>query len=291
MLGLLRTLTTTVCGLGLAGTLACAYAAGTDSPTRNDIPSCYAWANLDAQQPAPSGRELVVIIDQTVYLNDALQRTAWGHIVRTLRPGDAVRLYQFSAFLEDHYLRLPFVGRLEAPLASKARNRIGANSLKQLDACLAQQVTFFQENFGKQFAASFAAPDTNIARSDILASLQKIASDLTAHTEGSAVVTDRIILLVSDMLENSSLTSFYRAGRVRDIDPTAEMKKAQSLVADFDGARVYVHGAGLVGGKAAGSYRAGDTLRKLEQFWREYLTQSNARLQAFGTPELTMELR
>jgi len=59
----------------------------------------------------------------------------------------------------------------------------------------------------------------------------------------------------------------------------------------FDGARFYIHGAGLVGGQAAGSYRAGDTLTKLEQFWREYLTQSNASLHGFGTPELTTELR
>jgi len=279
-----RALAATLLGASLC---ACATAHAAD---RNDIPSCYAWAKLDAQQPAPSGRELVVIIDQTVHMNETLQRSAWAHVIRTVRPGDTVRLYQFSAFLQDHYLRLPFVGRLEAPLEKKLRSRIGVDTLKQLDACLAQQMTFFRDRFGKLFVASFADPATDIARSDILASLQKIGADLTARpvTDGT---TDRVVLLISDMLENSSVTSFYRAGRVRSITPQVELAHAQPFIADFGGARFYVHGAGLIGGAAAGSYRDGDTLRQLEQFWRDYLTRSNASLQGFGTPELTAELR
>jgi len=288
---LIRTVITAVLGLGVVS--ASAHAA-----ERNDIPSCYAWAKLDAQQPAPSGRELVVIIDQTVHMNEALQKSAWAHVNRYVRPGDTVRLYQFSAFLQDHYLRLPFAGRLEAMLAGKVRSRIGVDTLKQLDACLAQQMAFFRDRFGKQFVASFADPATDIARSDILASLQKIGADLTTQPDTNKA-TDRVILLISDMLENSSVTSFYRAGRVRTIDPQVELAHAHPFIADFGGARVYVHGAGLiggvlggaVGGATAGSYRDSNTLHQLEQFWRDYLTRSNASLQGFGTPELTAELR
>jgi len=279
--------------LGIGVVAASAYTAA-HAAERNDIPSCYAWAKLDAQQPAPSGRELVVIIDQTVHMNEALQKSAWAHVNRYVRPGDAVRLYQFSAFLQDHYLRLPFAGRLEAPLAGKVRSRIGVDTLKQLDTCLAQQMTFFRDRFGKLFVASFADPATDVARSDILASLQKIGADLTARAGTNGTTTDRVVLLISDMLENSSTTSFYRAGRGRTIDPQVELAHAQPFIADFGGARVYVHGAGLIGsaagGTAAGSYRDGNTLRQLEQFWRDYFRRSNASLQGFGAPELTAEL-
>jgi len=292
------TRTVTLLAFGMVA-LATTALAAEHSSERNDIPSCYAWAKLNAQQPAPSGRELVVIIDQTVHMNEALQRSAWAHIVRYLRPGDAVRLYQFSAFLKDHYLRLPFAGRLEAPLETRARSRIGVETLKQFDACLAQQMTFFRDRFGKLFIASFSAPDTDIARSDILASLHKIGADLTATASGGNFAenlganpsVDRVVLLISDMLENSSVTSFYRAGRVRTIDPQVELAHAQPYLTNFGDARVYVHGAGLVSGAAVGSYRDGETLRRLEQFWRDYLAQSNATLQGFGTPELTTELR
>jgi len=253
---------------------------------RNDIPSCYAWAKLEAEQPAPSGRELVVIVDQTVHINEPLQRSAWDHIIRYVKPGDSVRLYQFSAFLQEHYLSLQFAGLLEPPLEGRVRNRIGMNSLRQLDTCLGQQMTHFRRQFGRQFVDSFGGPETDIARSEILFSLQKIGTDMTARP-----LPERVVLLISDMLENSTITSFYRSGRVRDITPKAELEKARAFPADFGGARFYVHGAGLIGGQAAGSYRAGDTLLKLEQFWRDYLEQSNASLQGFGTPELTVELR
>jgi len=253
---------------------------------RNDIPSCYAWAKLEAEQPAPSGRELVVIIDQTVQMEEPLQRKAWEHITRYLRPGDSVRLYQISAFLQDYYMRLQFAGLLEPPLEGRVRNRIGMNSLKQLDTCLAQQTAFFRKHFGQHFITSFGGPQADIARSEILLSLQKISTDMIARP-----VNERVVLLVSDMLENSNITSFYRSGRVREISPQAELTKARAFTADFGGARFYIHGAGLIGGRAAGSYRAGDTMLKLEQFWREYLSQSNASLEGFGAPELTVELR
>jgi len=200
--------------------------------------------------------------------------------------GDSVRLYQFSAFLQEHYLSLQFAGLLEPPLEGRVRGRIGSNSLKQLDTCLSQQTTFFRQRFGQQFVASFGGPETDIARSEILSSLHKIGTDMAARP-----MNERVVLLISDMLENSNVTSFYRSGRVRDINPQAELDKARALTTDFGGARFYVHGAGLIGGQAAGSYRAGDTMLKLEQFWREYLTQSNASLHGFGTPELTVELR
>lgn len=255
---------------------------------RNDIPGCYPYAQLSQQQPAPSGRELVVIIDETVQMTQALQRSAWDHAMRYVRPGDSVRLYQFSAFLQNHYMKLQFAGVLDVPLQGKVRNSIGSKSLKQLDACLQQQAAFFQKTFGQQFVGSFGKPGEEIARSEIFGSLRKIAEDLAKRPS-----QERVVLLVSDMLENSDFGSFYQSNRIRDIDPDAELKKVQqkNLLADFAGARIYVHGAGLVAGDSKGAYRSGSTLQRLEQFWRAYVQQSNAELAAFGAPELTADLR
>lgn len=255
---------------------------------RNDIPGCYAFAQLSQHQPAPSGRELVVIIDETVPMSQELQRAAWDSATRYLRPGDRVRLYQFSAFLQNHYMKLLFTGQLDSPLQGKVRNSIGSKSLQQLDSCLQQQATFFQKKFGQLFVAGFGQPGVEIARSEILGSLRKITEDLAERPQN-----ERVVLLISDMLENSDFSSFYQRNRIRDIDPAAELKKVQqhSLLADFAGARVYIHGAGLVAGDANGAYRSGNTLQRLEQFWRAYLQASNGNLAAFGAPQLTADLR
>jgi len=268
-------------GAGLVWAQISAHAAG-----RNDIPSCYASSSLQAQQPAPSGRELVIIIDRTVEMAAPLQQSARAHAQSYLRPGDTVLLYQFSGLLEDQYLRLAFVGQLEKPLEEKSRRRIGRTDLKRLDTCLQQQTAYLHQHLGQQFTASFAPLATTFGKSEIMASLQKISADLAARPRA-----DRVVLLISDMLENSAGIRFYANNSVREIDPQAELEKARPLIANFGGARVYVHGAGLIAGQAAGVYHSSTILRKLELFWREYFSQSKARLVGFGTPELAVDLR
>lgn len=255
---------------------------------RNDVPACYPYAQLTHHQPAPSGRELVVIIDETVPMSQALKRSAWDSAMRYVRPGDSIRLYQFSAFLQDHYMKLLFAGQLDSPLQGKVRNSIGSKSLKQLDGCLQQQAAFFQKTFGQHFAAGFGKPGVDIARSEILGSLRRITGDFAERP-----VRERVVLLVSDMLENSDFSSFYQSNRIRDIDPGNELNKVRqkNLLADFAGARVYVHGAGLVAGDAKGAYRSGSTLQRLERFWGDYLQASDGSLAAFGAPQLTTDLR
>ena len=90
------------------------------------------------------------------------------------------------------------------------------------------------------------------------------------------------------MVENSSAASFYAHNAVRRIDPAAELKRvnAAGLIADFDGARVCVIGAGLLSGdaKARNAYRDPMTMAALKQFWILYFQQSNATVQEFGVP-------
>ena len=84
----------------LALTLPCAALAA----DRNDIQSCYERNGLTDIKPAGTGRELVVIIDQTIPMPESIQKAAWGQINRFVAPGDKVRLYSFSAFLPDQFM-------------------------------------------------------------------------------------------------------------------------------------------------------------------------------------------
>jgi hypothetical protein len=96
----------------LALTLPCAALAA----ERNDIQSCYERNGLTDIKPAGTGRELVVIIDQTIPMPDDLQRSSWGQIERFVQAGDRVKLYTFSAFLPGEYLRLAYARQLDMPL-------------------------------------------------------------------------------------------------------------------------------------------------------------------------------
>ncbi|WP_285422492.1 hypothetical protein [Pseudomonas sp. efr-133-TYG-103a] len=255
---------------------------------RNDLPSCYEFAKLSQYRPQPSGRELIIIIDQTVQLPKDLKDSTYSHALRYVKPGDSVRLYQFSAYLPGNYMKLMYTGQLEGRLGDKVRDDIGMNSLRQLDACLSKQVDFFQKSLGQKMVESFAKPGEDIAKSEIFFSLKQIGDDIATRP-----APEKVLLLVSDMLENSDFGSFYANNQIRSIDPSSELKKVEQkkLFADLGGAKVYVLGAGLVPGSIKNGYRSGSTVQKLESFWGDYLSQSNAHLVSFGAPSLTVDLQ
>ena len=258
------------------------------SPDRNDIPSCYHFAKLDEYADKPGPRELVIIIDKTTALNDELRLAARDAAEHFIRRGDEVLIYQFSAYSKTDFLRLPFRGRLEVDMPTSKRNSIGQDDLRVFDRCIAEQAGFFKTLFEAKFDASTGRTTANFEKSEILFSLKQIAADLHKRR-----VDHRVILLISDLLENSDFSSFYQNNQVRPIDPKTEMErvKKEDLLSDFDRAKVYIHGAGLIDASSRRSYRSGVTIKALQRFWMDYFSQSNATVEAFGSPDLNVDLK
>ncbi|MFI8743157.1 hypothetical protein [Stutzerimonas zhaodongensis] len=256
---------------------------------RNDLQSCYDRGGLTAIKPAGTGRELVVIIDQTIPMPEDLQRGSWAHVDRFVQAGDRVKLYTFSAFLPGEYLRLAYAGELDMPLEGEVRDDVNMRKLRSLDQCLATQKKAFQAGFGKQFVKGLRDARQDIPKSEIMNSLRKVGEDM--HREQG--VNDRVVYLISDMLEHSDYTSFYASNQIKQLNITNELKLAESkgLFADLQGSRVYVSGAGLVTDSVKHAYRSGKTMDALGQFWSQYLNASNATLEGFGTPSLSTDLR
>jgi len=252
----------------------------------NQIPSCYAAGKL-AIQPAPTQRAFFIVLDETVVLDDTLKRSLWELVKPLVAPGTEVSIYRFSAYSQGKYLDVVASGVLETPIAAKIRDSISVPKLKTFDACMNGQaqygLTLTRNAIGKVLADS----TFDLAKSDIdgsLFALSKVVKESKAPL--------RTILLVSDMLENSTVSSFYQNKGVRTIDPSAELKKVDNakLFGDFGGASVYVMGAGLIqplaGGAKTAQYRDTRTMSALQQFWSGYFERSNAKLEAFGTPAL-----
>lgn len=256
---------------------------------RNDVASCYEQARIAQFTPAPSGRMLSVVVDQTTPLTSDLQRTAWGNIKRFLKPGDQLRLYSFSAYLDGHYMQLQYAGQLERELDPAQVGDAPMMNAKKLDQCLAVQPKMMLQQFGKRFVQTMGKSSADIPRSEILFSLKAVSQDIQA----AKGVNENVILLMSDMLEYSDFGSFYQSKGIRDISPVAELAKVEkaNLVADFKGARIYVHGAAFVPTDAKNGYRSGKMIQNLESFWSQYFSRSNGQLVAFGHPELTVPVQ
>lgn len=265
-----------------------AGAAMASAPT--DVPSCY--AALKMPMPAPSiEREIFVLLDQTTPLDANLQRSVMENVGRLVQPGTAYSIATFSAFGQGRYLELLSAGTLEQGLSESVRNSVGVKLLRSFDTCLVNQQAFARKAAAAALQQAMSGISADYAKSDVLASIKEMSSRVQ-----QSQAPNKIFFLVSDMLENSGVSSFYANRNVRMLKPADEMKKAEAagMLANLAGSRVFVLGAGLVqdvkskSAKDSHIYRDPKVMATLKDFWSQYFERSQARLQEFGMPALVV---
>lgn len=249
----------------------------------NDVPSCYK-ANAMGSSPAPQ-REVFVLVDQTVMLDPTLRRTAETNLNGLIGPGTKFSIAEFSSFEQGRYLKMDNVGILEQTVPAGSRDSISERKLASFDRCMADQATYGKRLAYASLSKALGNASDSLGKSDIMASLKDLSSLIKAsHAK------KKVVFLISDMLENSSVSSFYSRRGVRRISAERELAKAEKagMIGDFGGAEIYVEGAGLISeaGSKKGVYRDPQTMRELESFWNGYFKKSNATVREFGAPDL-----
>lgn len=274
----------------VAATLTVASAGAHAGSALNQIPGCYAAGKLDIK-PMPAQRSLYIVLDETVVLDDSLKRSLWDLVRPQIAPGTEFSIYRFSAYSQGKYLDIVAAGALDMPIDAGLRDSVSVPKLKSFDACLKGQGDYALNMARNAIGKVLQDSSFDLAKSDIegsLFALSKVVKESKART--------RTVLLVSDMLENSTISSFYQNNGVRKIDAAAELKKvdAEKMIGDFGGASVYVMGAGLIAvdpknrnpGKLPAQYRDSRTMAALQEFWSKFFARSNAKLEEFGAPAL-----
>lgn len=269
-----------------AGFLLSLILSGAAVAGQNDaISSCH---NEKSQvKSVPLETDIFIAIDQTTPLDLTLKQMVADNIKPFLRPNHGFTVMTFSAYTQGRYTAVTASGKLDPVLESAQRNDISKPMLSKFDQCMTHQPQQAAQIVGGALRAAFDGTSTEIAKSDVLASIKAISSKVrqsTAH--------NKVVLIVSDMLENSSVSSFYndKGQSVRKIDPVHELKLVEQnqLLADFSGARIYVMGTGLLADDKNKSkrYRDPKTMQALTTFWISYFEKSNAQLIEMGQPAL-----
>jgi len=272
----------------LAAGVALALPVGAHAGLDNDVPSCYVAHKLSTQS-APADKLFYVLIDQTVELDDGLKASVRNSIRRMVQPGSRFVISQFSAFSQGRYLEVLNTGFVESPMTEEQAGNVPMSKVPGFNACMKQQGQYALGLMDKAALSAMNGATHSLNQSDILSALKQVSVAIKEAPE-----KNKVLFLVTDALENSSITSFYTRNSVAKIDPAKEMQKVSGgdLVGDFGGARVYVLGAGLLKPSTTGSraerdgYRDPDTMRRLQTFWGEYFGKSNAHLVEFGAPAL-----
>ena len=247
------------------------------------VASCYHALSLSP--PAiEDGHAYFVLLDQTTLFDASLKQTITTATRTNMRASTQFTIATFSAFLGDHYTDIVVAGRTETPLSQAERDDTSKPKLRNLDLCMTHQIDYARRISEAALQKSFGGASAEIARSDILASLY----DFATHVVHPSTARSKTLLMASDMLENSSLSSFYSHRSVRKLDPAAELKKVRDkgLIPDLTGVRIFVVGAGLLDPQSAGTYRDAQTMLSLEGFWGAYFKEAHAQLVEFGKPQL-----
>ena len=253
------------------------------------VPTCYN-EKIPVKTTVPD-TEIFLVIDQTTLFDVRLEQSIADNIRSFLKAGNAFSVTQFSAFTQGHYTDVMVSGKLDPELPKALRDDVSKPVLTKFDQCMALQPRLAGQLVGSAMKAAFGGSSSDIAKSDIFASLKDISSKVRRSQS-----PHKVVLLASDMLENSSITSFYASQAVRQINADKELKLVadNQLYGDFGGARVYVIGAGLLAEDAkhpTGIYRSTQTMQALARFWAGYFQKSKAELVEFGQPALLNALQ
>ena len=248
---------------------------------RNDIPSCYDYAKLTEYKTSNVDRELFVIVDQTVHLDTNMKKNVASQLANFGHPGDKVTIVTFSAMAAGEYTNVPFTGRFEKFPSSNVQDDMNAMSLRKLKRCLKSQAGAMGQA-QQILKSSFNDGEQGYPATELVGTVLTIGNDLVSRSTAER----KIVLLVSDMLENSATLSFYSGGRVKvpDAKVSYSKYKTQGFVGNFEQAEFHVIGAGFIhGGK---NYNSTKSMIELEKFWKMVLNDANVDLKQFGKPNL-----
>lgn len=253
---------------------------------RNDIKSCYDFAKINSDKALiVPGRNLFVAIDGTFAPDINIKQSVHKKVHMFLQPGDKITIITFSAYVKDFYTDVLFSGRLDTDIAK--RDEVSKKNLLVFDSCMNKQTQFVKNKVDTYIKNAFKPNDISVPKTEIISTLsQVIAPQIAAETEGR-----KLLLLVSDMVENSDLTSFYSNNTLKVIEPEQEIQKVEkmNMLADFLKADIYIIGAGWVPQVSKG-FRGSQVMVPLKQFWQKYFELSNAQLKEFGQPMLMMDM-
>jgi len=252
---------------------------------RNDVPSCYDALKLANPNPTV-GKELFILVDQTTPLDKNMMIYTYKNMMKFIKNGYAVTIASFSANANGKYTDVAYAGKLENLLPDNAKHDIAKKTLRKYQGCMNGQYKYAKKKATKALVAVLKGANKKLPHSDIIKSLDDIAAHIIAPSNASK----KVVLLVSDMIEHSSITSFYHKGLIKKIDANKEMSKVKSAghLANFAGADIYVIGTGVIGKKG---YRDAKTLKKLTDFWEAYFAQTQGNLKALGTPMLLEDIQ
>ncbi|MDH5692241.1 MAG: hypothetical protein OEZ47_03975, partial [Gammaproteobacteria bacterium] len=223
-----------------------------------------------------------LIIDQTIPISEKMASRIKELVSDWGQTGDMVKIIRFSANYRDQYPEIVFSRTIEpAPTQDFLYNLRYSDKPLLLD-CIQKSNENFNASFHETLNKAIKDINPKTPKTDILYSLKQIAVQIVAKD----VAKRKIVLIVSDGMENSEVASFYRRKSLAKFDSRKIFQKARrsGLVANWDNAQIYFYGLGL--SSDSKRYGSMSKIENLRLFWERIFIEGRANIGAIGAPEL-----
>jgi hypothetical protein len=273
--------------LSVAGAAAVPAASPVTSGERNDLPSCRSLLFKESPQDS-TRRDYFVVVDRTVSFPESLLSDVIDRTERSIRPGDHVEVISFSGLTASEFTYVQLNLRIDSTASdSELESKIPAARIAATQRCFARQMALGKSKVREVLNSLLRSPLSTARRSEILEALATISHE----TIQPSAAHDKLVLVISDMLEYSDVASFYSGGALRLINSgkVLQTARANSLLGDFSGARIYVAGAATVSGQS--SAIGLKERRALQSFWSEWFQESGGTVAAWGEPALLVDIQ
>lgn len=263
------------------------FCMGDPSGAAPTIEDCYVKSRVPVEKRITQEHS-VVLLDETTLFDATQQQHIQQQLLPLVRDGASVEIITFSAFIQGRYSTPRLKLQIAAPLDEPTRRDMRKDDVKDFDVCLIVSRKKAASAMRKVLSEYFGRLSAELAKSDILGVIKEVGDSVVP----GITAREKRIVLVSDMLENSDITSFYTKGAPREIRPAEEIgrAKAKGMQTDLRQAKLYVIGAGVVPPKNAANasvtYRSSAVMGALKEFWKQQIEASNGILVAFGQPLL-----
>ena len=245
----------------------------------DDFKTCYGYFSSGIESKK-ANKELFVLFDQTISLDNHLKSIVNKKIREFLTPGRKITLVTFSTYEGKRYTKRILTGQLDFPLTPEQEYEIPKREIRKFNSCNKKQNKYALGLLNESLKSALNGTDKAIRNSEIIGNLHRISGSIIKKS----MTQNKSVLIVSDMLENSESLSFYKGGKVNlsSGDDALNIVTKGGMLPDLDGAKIYVLGAGF----NSKGYKNASTMKKINSFWKKFFKASNSNLIGWGQPEL-----
>lgn len=234
--------------------------------------------------------EVFVLVDESTYFDENSKEEIFKKISPFIKENIRINIDSFTEFSKTRKNKDLGSYFIYSDLKKEEEDEISRSKVRDLKDCLEKAKIFAYNGIKNDLKKAYRKKEDNLKKSEILRNLKIYSKNNIRYSEAKR----KVVIILSDMLENSEYLSFYKNGKVKEIKIEKELEtvKKNRLLGKFNNSEIYIYGLGLVEiNSSKEDSRNSKILDNLIDFWDEYFTQSGGKPMGLDSSNMNFDIK